>query len=96
MTEVPPGGTLAAHVLLDAVVSQSPDAPLAGNIAVLELALQRLTPDSGLPADEIPNPGDTVAAAIVCLSWLAARLAAKTGTSLEEVVGDLREFVDSL
>jgi hypothetical protein len=96
MSAVPPNGALAAHVLLDAVVSQSPDATPEANIAVLELALQRLVPDEDGSDQGVPDPGDTVAAAIVCLSWALARLAARSETSMEEVVSELREFIDSL
>ncbi|GAA2232707.1 hypothetical protein N1031_08635 [Herbiconiux moechotypicola] len=96
MSVVPPNGALAAHVLLDAVVSQSAEATPEDNVAVLELALARLVPDADNRDLEIPDAGDTVAASIVCLSWSMARLAASQGKPLEEVVSELREFIDSL
>ncbi|MDO9396869.1 MAG: hypothetical protein Q7T71_10020 [Herbiconiux sp.] len=96
---IPPTGARAAHVLLDAVVSQSPTQSPEANVNAMQLALASLAePEAGDPrgSDPRPGPGDVVGASVVCITWLATRLADAGGLDLEDVVAELRDFVDRM
>ena len=73
---IPPTGARAAHVLLDAVVSQSATQSPEANVNAMQLALASLAePEAGDPrgSDPRPGPGDVVGASVVCITWLATR-----------------------
>jgi hypothetical protein len=86
---MPVDGARAARLLLDAVVSQSGDATTDENTRAMTTALSEL-----IGGASAPDAGDVVGASVVCLSWLAGHLALATRRSPEEVVADLREFID--
>lgn len=93
---IPPEGQLAATALLDAVISQSAGASNEANLQALGRALSILTPGELYPPEELPDAGDITAAAMVCISWLANKLAVTTGTSMEAEISELRAFLDSV
>lgn len=94
-SQIPPLGAQAANVLLDAVISQSSTQTTAVNIKAMSIALATLTPDEDYQEkNSKPAPSDVVGAAVVCISWLAAHLAAATAVDLEDVVADLRDFIE--
>jgi hypothetical protein len=90
--QIPPMGARAARVLLDAVISQSAAQSTEANIKAMSVALAALTPDEA-DAPLRPDPSDIVGASVVCISWLAAHLAAAKSVDLEDVIADLREFL---
>lgn len=96
--QIPRLGALAASVLLDAVISQSSGQSMEANISAMSVALEALTagPDEGSEGREQPEPSDVVGAAVVCISWLAAHLAAANSVDLEDVVADLRGFIEDV
>jgi hypothetical protein len=99
VTSMPESGRLAASVLLDAVVSQSPDKSESENRMALDMALALLIEtDDGHDGDErnpdsIIDASDLVGAAIVLTSWLVSRLAESRGTDVTDVAGELRSFI---
>ncbi|SDZ57566.1 hypothetical protein [Herbiconiux ginsengi] len=93
---IPAGGARAAHVLLDAVVSQSTGQTVQANVDAMTIALSSLTIDSPDSPEIVPTPGDIVGSAVVCISWLTTRLAASSGRDIEDVIVDLRAFLDSV
>jgi hypothetical protein len=88
---IPAGGARAAHVLLDAVVSQSGSSTPDENVRAMNTALAGMVGEG----DDTPSPGDIVGASVVCVSWLVAHLAAATGRDAENVVRDMREFIEA-
>ncbi|MCS5731482.1 hypothetical protein N1031_17105 [Herbiconiux moechotypicola] len=92
--QIPPKGARAANVLLDAVISQSATQSTEANIRAMSVALAALASEE--PTDDEPEPSDVVGAAVVCISWLSAHLAAASAVDLEDVVADLRDFLDSV
>jgi hypothetical protein len=99
VTGMPESGRLAASVLLDAVVSQSPEKSESENRMALDMALALLieTDDGGYHdernPDSIIDASDLVGAAIVLTSWLISRLAEARGSDVAEVAGELRTFI---
>ncbi|MCS5716782.1 hypothetical protein N1027_01380 [Herbiconiux sp. CPCC 205763] len=93
---IPAGGARAAHILLDAVVSQSTGQTVQANVEAMTLALSSLTIENPDSPDAVPSPGDIVGSAVVCISWLATRLATTSGRDIEDVIVDLRTFLESV
>ncbi|MCU1479692.1 MAG: hypothetical protein JWQ19_478 [Subtercola sp.] len=100
MAAMPESGRLAASVLLDAVVSQSPEKSEDENRLALDLALALLvepddleTDDGERHPDSIIDASDLVGASIVLTSWLISRLAEARQTDVAEVAGELRSFI---
>lgn len=104
---IPPRGARAAHVLLDAVVSQSSTASDAENTRAMATALSDLirgarrgangvdTAGDDAGSAHVPGTSDIVGASVVCLSWLTTQLAAATRQEPEAVIGAMREFMDA-
>jgi hypothetical protein len=44
----------------------------------------------------LPDQGDLAGSAVVCIAWLANRLAASSSVDVEDVVAELRAFIDSV
>ena len=86
---MPPGAALSAHVLLDAVVSQSETSTDSENTRAMTTALESL-----LAENLGPSEGEIVGASVVCISWLVARLARDTGRESEDVVSEMRDFLN--
>lgn len=93
---IPAGGARAAHILLDAVVSQSTGQTVQANIEAMTIALSSLTLENPDSPETMPSPGDIVGSAVVCISWLATRLAASSDRDIEDVIVDLRSFLESV
>jgi hypothetical protein len=93
---IPAGGARAAHILLDAVVSQSTGQSVQANVDAMTIALSSLTLENADSPEIVPSPGDIVGSAVVCISWLATRLAASSGRDIEDVIVDLRAFLESV
>ncbi|QJU54598.1 hypothetical protein SCB71_15875 [Herbiconiux sp. KACC 21604] len=95
---IPRLGATAARVLLDAVISQSSGQSMEANISAMAVALEALTQGAGGDGSgaEQPEASDVVGAAVVCISWLAAHLAAEKEVDLEDVVADLRGFIEDV
>jgi hypothetical protein len=81
---------------LDAVVSQSTSQTAEANVAAMTLALSNLIADRRGDDDATPpDMGDLAGSAVVCIAWLANRLAASSSVDVEGVVAELRAFIDS-
>lgn len=100
---MPESGRLAASVLLDAVVSQSPERSENENRVALDIALALLvepdefvTDDGARHPDSIIDASDIVGASIVLTSWLISRLAEARETDVADVAGELRSFIGSV
>jgi hypothetical protein len=86
---MPSGAAFSAHVLLDAVISQSETSTDSENTRAMTTALESL-----LAENHGPSEGEIVGASVVCISWLVARLAQDTAREPEDVVSEMRDFLD--
>ncbi|MDO9352396.1 MAG: hypothetical protein Q7T55_01785, partial [Solirubrobacteraceae bacterium] len=103
---MPAAAAIAANTLLDAVISQTgdpearhattSDAETDANVQSMETALGRLVGSANDDDALVPDAGDIALSSVVCISWLAARLAQASGSELELVIAELREFIDSV
>lgn len=89
----PPAAALrAATALIDAISMFSPTASESENRRALDRALcGGISPCSTMSSRE-----DIASAAVICMQWLAYRVAEHAGRSREEVLWSLREFLEAL
>ncbi|UFS60826.1 macro domain-containing protein [Subtercola endophyticus] len=95
---IPTGGLLAANILLDAVVAYDAQAPIHTNVTALTTALMAFSDDADAPSRDgrsVPETGDIVAAAVVCLTKLCADRARDEESSSEVVVAEMRTYLES-
>jgi hypothetical protein len=102
MPQMPEGGRQAAHVLLDTVSAYDPElADDAKNSAAMDRAFQRMN-DVGAVSGTIDDATDVVTlevspllgGTIVSMHWLVTQLAHHKGTTREDVIFALREYLD--
>lgn len=92
---------LAAHVLLDILSARTPDAPEDENSAAMHVAYQRLDEVGAVTAtiDDTTghldvNMSALFAGVLASTQWLLTRLSAAHDTPQEQVLFDLRAFLD--
>ena len=102
MAEIPAAGKLAAHVLIDAVSTYEFGAPPEVNIAAMNLALQRVNDIDGALTATIGDSGSVALDAsnllggiMVSINWLVTALAESRGVDNQEVITELRDFLDT-
>lgn len=95
----PEQGRQAAHVLIDAVVAADVDAPEASNLAYQRLlevkAFTVNVVDDGGDLDVTVDMSDLLGATLITIGWLAEELAKCDGRSKEQILFQLREYVDT-
>ncbi|PPG42691.1 hypothetical protein [Pseudoclavibacter sp. RFBA6] len=93
--QVPEQAVRAMHVQLDAIIAQH----ATSDAVTKELAFQLALEPFGAPAtelDESIEDSHILGAALLNQGWLAGQLAQATGTDLETVVSNLRDFINRI
>lgn len=102
MNSFPESGRRVGHVLLDAVVAYVPGGDPVLNATSTNLALEAIAEVEGAIVVSARDDGNlnvdasgVMGGAMVTVAQLVERLAEARGTSREEVIAEMRSFLDS-